>query len=125
MRAEDFRWDEARVGLKQATKADCSAARKSHVAAKPYDKFLKGPLPWSWLERASKLPGKATLVGLCLWRLVGLRGDRTVWLANDEVVTLCVDRYAKSRALKALKEAGLIDLEHRKGRIPRVTVLDT
>ena len=68
------------------------------------------------------LPGKTLVVGLCLWRLAGLKGNYVVWLTNEEVATVGVDRYAKSRALKRLHSAGLIEVEHRRGRIPLVTI---
>jgi hypothetical protein len=85
-------------------------------------RFLKGPIPWHWLERAALLPGKALAVSLCLWRLAGLRDNYTVWLTNDEVATLGVDRFAKSRALRQLENDGLVEVEHRRGRIPLVTI---
>ena len=31
--------------------------------ARPRRQYLKGPLPWPWIAAASKLPGKALLVG--------------------------------------------------------------
>jgi hypothetical protein len=42
------------------------------------EKFLKGPLPWGWLERAFRLRGKALHVALLLWYKAGCRNKRTV-----------------------------------------------
>ena len=114
---EDFRWNPVGgvfVPTDNHVDARATATRGS--------RFLKGPIPWDWLERAAVLPGKALAVGLCLWRLAGLKDNNTVWLTNDEAATLGVDRYAKSRALRQLQLAGLVDLEHRRGRIPQVTI---
>src|SRR3954467_10314510 len=42
------------------------------------DRFLKGPISWSWLESAMALPGKALAIGLMLWLQVGITGQKTV-----------------------------------------------
>lgn len=86
-------------------------------------KFLKGPVDWAWIAEAARLPGKALEVGLCIWRLVGVMKSGTILLSTVEVEALGVDRYAKSRALKALQRAGLITFESRRGRFPRVTLI--
>lgn len=88
-----------------------------------HQRFLKGPIPWWWMERAAAQPGKALEVGLCLWRLAGAMRSRTVRLGNREVERLGVDRHAKSRALAGLRCAGLVRLELRRGRAPVVTIL--
>ena len=43
----------------------------------PQGRFLKGPVPWLWIVVAAALPGKALLIGLCLWRLAGAMKCRT------------------------------------------------
>jgi hypothetical protein len=86
-------------------------------------RFLKGPIPWAWIVRASALPGKALIVGLCLWRLRGAVGNETVTLGNAELEPFGIDRAAKSRALTALEDARLIAVERKCGRLPIVTLL--
>jgi DNA-binding MarR family transcriptional regulator len=90
----------------------------------PLAKFLKGPIPWSWIEQASRLSGKSLAVGLCLWRLASATKFKTVKLSNSEVAALGIDRHAKTRALKKLEAAGLIEVIHHRGRFPRVTILN-
>jgi DNA-binding MarR family transcriptional regulator len=87
-------------------------------------KFLKGPIPWSWIEKACRLSGKSLAVGLCLWRLAGATKSKTIKLSNSEVAALGIDRHAKTRALKQLEAAGLIEVIHHRGRFPRVTILN-
>lgn len=87
-------------------------------------KFLKGPVPWSWIKAAAQLPGSALAVGLALWRLSGATKSKTVRLANSEAEALSVGRSAKSRALVALEQAGLVIVERRPGCLPKVTLLD-
>jgi hypothetical protein len=86
-------------------------------------RFLKGPVPWPWIEVAARLPGKALAVGLVLWRLHGAVKSKTVSLSNGEVEALGVDRNAKSRALRDLERAGLITVERQPGCSPRVTIV--
>ena len=87
-------------------------------------KFLKGPVPWSWIKAAARLPGSALAVGLTLWRLSGATKSKTVRLANSETEALGVGRSAKSRALVALERAGLVIVERRIGCLPKVTILE-
>lgn len=91
--------------------------------SQPAVRFLKGPVPMSWLAAAAKLPGKALAVGVALWRLSGAVKSRTVILSNAEVEVLGVDRNAKSRALRALQQEGLVSVDQRPGCLPRVTIL--
>ena len=86
-------------------------------------KFLKGPIPWAWIVCAAALPGHALATGLCIWRLAGATRASQIKLSNKECELLGVTRYAKSRALKSLEAAGLIAVEHRRGRFPRVSII--
>jgi DNA-binding transcriptional ArsR family regulator len=86
-------------------------------------RFLKGPIPWSWIATAAALPGRALLVGLCLWRLAGAIKSNTISFGNSDLRPLGIDRATKSRALRALENAGLVKVAHQQGRFPKVTVL--
>lgn len=88
----------------------------------PGEKFLKGPIPWRWLERAFELPGQALLVGLVIWREAGCLNERTAPL---NLSNLPVPRRTAQRALQALAGAGLVTIEHRDGRPPLVTLRDS
>ena len=85
----------------------------------PGEKFLKGPIPWRWLEVAGALPGKALAVGLAVWREAGCRNERTVPL---NLSNLFIPRRTAQRALRALESAELVSVEHRDGRPPLVTL---
>ena len=85
-------------------------------------RFLKGPVPWDWIWRASQLPGKALVIGLCIWRLSGATGKRAVPLSNSELRPFGIDRAAKSRGLAALEKAGLIAVSRSRGRWPLITL---
>ena len=87
---------------------------------KPGEKFLKGPIPWPWIELAGALPGKALAIGLAVWREAGCRHERTVPL---NLSNQGIPRRTAQRGLQALESAGLVSIQHRDGRPPLVTLL--
>lgn len=95
-------------------------ARKRPPRHRPGEKFLKGPIPWRWVETAARLPGKALAVGLAAWREAGCRACATVPL---NLSRLAVPRKTAQRGLCALARAGLVSVDRRKGRPPLVTLL--
>ena len=66
------------------------------------ERFLKGPIPWSWLSQAAVLPGRALQVAMALWHLAGMRKSATVSLSTKVLSELGVQRQAGYRGLKAL-----------------------
>ena len=88
------------------------------------EKFLKGPIPWNWLSQAARLKGYSLHVAIALWFLAGLNRNRTVALTNTVLQGLGINRFTKSRALKALEQARLVSVTHHQGRNPVVTILE-
>jgi len=88
-------------------------------------KFLKGPIPWSWIVNAARLRGQALEVGLCLWRVAGATDSYSVRLSSSELQPFGIDHSAKSRALKALGKAGLISIQPNRGMLSTITILNT
>ena len=91
----------------------------------PRRRFLKGPIPWDWVETASKLPGKALALGMLLWREAGIDGIGPVTITSAKVAALGMDRSAKSRAIADLERAGLVRVERRPRQNPLVTLVET
>jgi hypothetical protein len=98
-------------------------AKEKPPRHKPGKKFLKGPVPLAWLALAAQLPGKSLHVGVVVWFLAGLKKTKTVSLSSKQAQLFGVDRHAKRRALAWLEQAGLVAVERRSGRNPRVTLL--
>jgi hypothetical protein len=90
---------------------------------RPGERFLKGPVPFSWLAKAAGLPGCALHVGIALWMEAGIRRSATVPLANTRLKEMGVDRHAKRRALAALEHVALISAVREPGRAPMITIL--
>jgi hypothetical protein len=86
--------------------------------------FLKGPIPWWWIERAAALPGEALTVALVIWLWVGMRRSQTIRLSARHVFPgMRVSRYAVYRGLDALEQARLITCRRRRGHPPLITVI--
>lgn len=88
------------------------------------ERFLRGPIPWRWLETAGKLPGKALHVAIAVWLLNSLKRGRPAKWEPATAETLGVGRHAAYRGLAALERAGLIAVDRRNGRCPVVTILE-
>ena len=87
-------------------------------------KFLWGPIPWSWIEAAMRLPGRSSDVGIILWQVAGMRKNRIVRFEHKAARSVGIERRAVSRALASLENAGLVEVERKPGRCPVVTLLD-
>jgi hypothetical protein len=85
--------------------------------------FIKGPIPLSWFECAARLPGKAAMVGLLLWFMKGMIGDKPIIVSTSLIKRFGIGRKAAGRALMALEQAGLITADRRSGRLARVQIL--
>lgn len=86
--------------------------------------FLKGPIPGEWLHLAAKLGGKALHVALAAWHEGELKKSRAVRLSRGKLLLFGVKPAAARRGLEALKEAGLIVVEQRRGCSPLVTIVE-
>ena len=86
-------------------------------------RFIAGPFPWAQFCTASRLPGKS----LSVWELIHHRKRVTrstvVTLPNEMLEEAGINEDAKSRALEALEQAGLITVERSPGRSPRVSLV--
>lgn len=87
-------------------------------------RFLKGPVPWPWLTKAARLPGRALHLGMALWFLKGFkRSQQQLSLSPSLLRELGVNRYTAYRGLRALEAAGLVSVERQQGRSPLVVLL--
>ena len=113
-------FDPNRFTLHQTTRE----RRAAHPRPGRGQRYLRGPIPWTWLETAMRLPGKALHVGVAIWFHAGLqrRGDVALSLTSFE--RLGFDRTTASRGLTTLERAGLVRVERHPGRKPIVTLLE-
>lgn len=86
--------------------------------------FLRGPVPMDWLAAAAALRGSALLLGTVLWHIAGMQGTRRdLPVSTERLEQFGVSRHAKFRALRSLVDAGLVTVQHKRGRSPRVTLV--
>ena len=74
------------------------------------ERFLKGPIPWDWIETAMALPGSALFVGLVLWQESGWKKSRTVKLRLRKLLPMGVGRWSARQGLRRLEAAGLVSI---------------
>ncbi|QEG36315.1 hypothetical protein Pr1d_36280 [Bythopirellula goksoeyrii] len=86
-------------------------------------KFLKGPVPLSWLKVAGNLPGKTLHVSVCLWHAYGIEKQDRFKFSSKWHRWLGISPRALRESLRRLREAGLIRVERYPGRAPVVTIL--
>jgi hypothetical protein len=100
------------------------ARRRQPPRHRPGELFLKGPIPWTWLTIAAKLPGKALHVGMAIWFLSGVKRSAKVKLPRNTLAELGISRYAARRALLALEKAGLVSVVRSTGVKAVITLKD-
>ena len=89
---------------------------------KPGEKFLKSPIPWNWLAKAAKQPGKALHVAIAIWLIAGMKNNRNIDLSYNVLEEMGVDHHVTYLGLTALEEAGLISVIRNNGCYPAVTI---
>jgi DNA-binding transcriptional ArsR family regulator len=116
--------DQFRVRMPLSSAQEGTGRRRKPPRHRGREKFLKGPVPLTWLELAARLPGRALHVGIVIWFLAGLTDCRTVALSSAVLLRFGVDPRSSYRALVALERAHLVTVQRRRGRHPRVTLLE-
>jgi DNA-binding transcriptional ArsR family regulator len=91
----------------------------------PREKFLRGPIPWKWLQRAACLPGQSLHVALILWQESGMRNRRTISFCQRRGMDLGMSIDTARRGLRRLEVAGLVTLKRMPGRGVEVTINET
>ena len=86
-------------------------------------RFIKGPLPLPWFQRAAALPGKAFTVAVGLWYVSGLCRSDTFSFKRSVAADFGVSPDATYDALTNLEAAGPVSVARHRGRSPTVTIL--
>lgn len=88
------------------------------------EKFVKGPIPWRWIQRAAQFKNRALAVGMLIWRQAGIEKSNSIKLCLGWAEELGINRQAARRGLKSLEKAGLVSVMPVKGRCNQITILD-
>ena len=80
--------------------------RVKHYSREP---FLKGPIPLSWLVKAGTFGKSALMVGLVLWYMDGMKGEKTFRMGRGDIAKLLgVSQRNVLRGIKGLEKRNLI-----------------
>jgi hypothetical protein len=127
MSESDFSRDKQRID--PATVDEWMKNARNGKPARPNrprrEKFLCGPVPLAWINKAAELPGKALAVGLALWFLRGCQKRRTVRLTRRTLERFAVKRKPGYLGLQKLEAAGLVRVLRRVGTSPIVTICES
>lgn len=101
---------------------DFSRQMRKRKAKRCRAPFFAGPIPLAWLSRACRLGGKALHVALAVQHRLKVSGQTVASITPKLLETFKVPTGAAYRALDRLESAGLVKVNRRRGRNPRVTV---
>ena len=89
------------------------------------NKFIKGPIPFNWIIKAGKLPGKTLHLAIQMWFLVGVLKNKTIRVNLSKISReLRISRMTLIKSMKALENAGLITVQRIPGQKSIVTIND-
>jgi hypothetical protein len=117
---ETFRYSQETLGTTERV-----GKPKAKSKAKTVGAFIRGPIPMDWLAHAAEIPRRnAILVGLVLFHLAGMRGERVgLVLCVERCKQFGLGRKAVQRGLSDLESKGLVRVDRTAGRCPRVDIV--
>jgi hypothetical protein len=86
--------------------------------------FLKGPIPFTWLQKANALGGSTGIVATGLWFYVGINNSKYFKVDSKLDQFTGITRQTRQHALQKMKYAGLIKIRNPQGSYPYVEILD-
>jgi hypothetical protein len=86
--------------------------------------FIRGPISFSWIALASRLPGSSLIVAMASRFLRSRYPRKPGWSVAEIGWRAGLEERAARRALRMLSEAGLVALAQRPGCKPSLTILE-
>ena len=86
--------------------------------------FLHRSISMEWFQRLILLGASPIRVGLVLRLKMILEGKDAITLTTRGLLDFGITRQQKWKGLKALREEGLVGIESRPGKNPKVTLID-
>jgi hypothetical protein len=96
--------------------------RKRPPCHKSDDPFIKGPIPYTWISTACRLPGVGLHVAMAFWFLSCRFRQQNRWGIEAHARGLRVSMRSVQRALHAAELAGLLTVVRQPGHKVEVTV---
>ncbi len=98
--------------------------RKKMIQQKPKHKFIKGPIPYKWIQAACKLGANEGRIAWVLWFMSGVSKGIPFKLTNKRVKDFGIGRRQKYLALARLEKEGLILQEKSTGASSTITLVE-
>ena len=89
----------------------------------PTVKFIRAPLPYTWITSAAKLAGKSLHAAMAIRYLDGFDQSGTVKLTHRILKDFGISVKASYDVLTRMEKAGLISVKRHKGRSPIITII--
>jgi hypothetical protein len=89
----------------------------------PGEKFVRGPIPFDWLQPALALGGKAGNLAWAIWFRAGIERQNPIKLTGRTLRDFHISPRAARRLLRDFEKAGLVQVDQKRGRGPMVTLL--
>ena len=86
-------------------------------------KFVKGPIPFKWVQTAALLGANEARLAWLLWFMHGVTKGASFTVSNNRAEGFGIERRQKYRALSSLEKAGLISIVCRSGTAQKITVI--
>jgi hypothetical protein len=86
--------------------------------------FLKGPIPFDWLQKANSLGGSTGIVATGLWFYAGINSSKSFKVDGKLDQFTGITRQTRQHALQKLEFAGLIKLTNLHGSYPYIEILN-
>jgi hypothetical protein len=105
--------------LPDASSTTLPVTRRAGSRARPRipGNFLRGPIPWLWIQRAHTLGGNALAAGLALRMFSGINRGREFPVSLKRIATMTgVSQGTVRRAVQSLADARLITVTSTTGR---------
>ena len=87
------------------------------------ERFVRGPIPCDWLQRALACGGKSGNLALALWWLAGMQRCNPIRLTRQVALDFNISPRCARRLLSDFERAGLVQVARKRGRGPQVTLL--
>ncbi len=86
-------------------------------------RFVRGPIPYDWLRLALNAGGKAGHLAWAIWWLAGIEQSNPLKLTKQVLCRFHISTRTASRLLLDFEQAGLVEVDRKRGRGPIVTLL--
>ena len=88
------------------------------------ERFVRGPIPCDWLQRALACGGKSCNLALALWWRAGMQRCNPIRLTRQVARDFNISPRCVRRLLSKFERAGLVQVARKRGRGPQVVLLN-